>query len=150
MTGEKPDNVWPLPKFYFTLETADLKDATFQEVSGLDMESQIIEYRHGNSPDSSTIKMPGIKKYGNVTLKKGIFKGDNKFWDWFNKIKMNTIERQPVTIKLLDEAGAPTMVWTLKNAWPTKVTGTDMKSDGNEVAVETLEMAHEGLTIANS
>ena len=127
-----------------------MADGTFQEVSGLDVEAQIIEYRHGNSPEFSTIKMPGIKKYGNVTLKKGIFVKDNKFWDWFNKIKMNTIERQSVTISLLDEGGSPTMVWTLKNAWPTKITGTDMKSDGNEVAVETLEIAHEGLTIANS
>lgn len=149
MAGDKQDNVWPLLKFYFTVEVADLPEATFQEVSGLDVEAQVIEYRHGNSPEFSTIKMPGIKKYGNVTLKKGIFKGDNKFWDWFNKIKMNTIERQPMTIKLLDETGAPTMVWTLKNAWPTKITGTDMKSDGNEVAVETLEVVHEGLTIAN-
>lgn len=149
MAGEKQDNVWPLPKFYFTLETADLKDATFQEVSGLDVEAQVIEYRHGNSKEFSTIKMPGIKKYGNVTLKKGIFKGDNKFWDWFNKIKMNTIERQAVTIQLLDEEGKATMVWKLANAWPTKITGTDMKSDGNEVAVETLEIAHEGLTIEN-
>ena len=76
-----------------------------------------------------------------------IFKGDNRFLDWFNKIKMGVIERQPVTIKLLDESGAPTMVWTLKNAWPTKITGTDMKSDGNEVGVETLEMTHEGIEI---
>jgi phage tail-like protein len=151
MAGEKQDNVWPLPKFYFSVKVdKDLAEGTFQEVSGLDVEAQIIEYRHGNSPDFSTIKMPGIKKYGNITLKKGIFKGDNKFWDWFNKIKLNTIERQAVTISLLDEGGAPTMVWTLKNAWPTKITGTDMKSDGNEVAVETLEIAHEGLTIDNS
>lgn len=149
MAGEAQDNVWPLPKFYFSVEVADLAEGTFQEVSGLDVEAQVIEYRHGNSPDFSTIKMPGIKKYGNVTLKKGIFKGDNKFWDWFNKIKMNVIERQPMTIKLLDEEGNPTMVWTLKNAWPTKITGTDLKSDGNEVAVETLEIAHEGLTIEN-
>jgi phage tail-like protein len=151
MAGDKQDKVWPLPKFYFSVKVStDLAEATFQEVSGLDAEAQIIEYRHGNSPDFSTIKMPGIKKYGNVTLKKGIFKSDNKFWDWFNKIKMNTIERQGVTISLLDEAGKPTMVWTLKNAWPTKITGTDLKSDGNEVAVETIEIAHEGLTIASS
>ncbi len=94
--------------------------------------------------------MPGIKKTGNVTLKKGIFAKDNKFWDWYNQIKLNTIKRVTVTIQLCDEAGSPTMVWTLANAWPTKITGTDMKSDGNEVAVETLEVAHEGLTIANS
>ncbi|WP_343631224.1 phage tail protein [Fluviicola sp.] len=149
MAGEKQDNVWPLPKFYFQVKLGD-KEVPFQEVSGLDIEAQIIEYRHGNSKEFSTIKMPGIKKTGNVTLKKGVFVKDNGFWDWFNKIKMNTIERQTVVISLLDEAGAPTMVWTLNNAWPTKITGTDMKSDGNEVAVETVEIAHEGLTIANS
>jgi len=148
MAGEAQAPVWPLPKFYFLVEIATLS-ANFQEVSGLEIEAQVIEYRHGNSPEFSTIKMPGIKKFGDVTLKKGVFKGDNKFWDWFNKIKMNTIERQAVTISLLDEAGAPTMVWTLKNAWPSKITATDMKSDGNEVAVETLVLVHEGLTIAN-
>ena len=121
----------------------------FQEVSGLDIEAQIIEYRHGNSKEFSTIKMPGIKKTGNVTLKKGVFVKDNAFWDWFNQIKMNTIERKTVVISLLDEEGNPSMVWTLNNAWPTKITGTDMKSDGNEVAVETVEVAHEGLTISN-
>ena len=67
-----------------------------------------------------------------------------------NEIKMNTIKRVPVTISLLDEAGAPTMVWTLANAWPTKITGTDLKSDGNEVAIETIEIVHEGITIDNA
>ncbi len=148
MAGDKQDNVWPLPKFYFQVKIGD-KEVPFQEVSGLDIEAQIIEYRHGNSKEFSTIKMPGIKKTGNVTLKKGIFVKDNGFWDWFNKIKMNTIERQTIVINLLDEAGKPTMIWTLTNAWPTKITGTDMKSDGNEIAVETIEVAHEGLTIAN-
>jgi phage tail-like protein len=63
---------------------------------------------------------------------------------------MNTIKRKSMTISLLDEAGAPTMMSTLVNAWPTKITGTDLKSDGNEVAVETIEIAHEGLTIADA
>lgn len=141
-------SVWPLPKFYFQVEW-DSEKVSFQEVSGLDIEAQPIEYRHGDSPEFSTIKMPGIKKSGNVTMKKGVFKSDNKFWNWFNEIKMNTIKRKTVTIKLLDEGGNPTMTWTLKNAWPTKITGTDLKADGNEVAVETLEVAHEGVTIAN-
>lgn len=142
-------SVWPLPKFYFQVKF-DSEVVSFQEVSGLDIEAQPIEYRHGDSPEFSTIKMPGIKKSGNVTMKKGVFKSDNRFWDWFNEIKMNTIKRKPVTISLLDEAGSPTMVWTLANAWPTKITGTDMKADGNEVAVESIEIAHEGITIANA
>jgi phage tail-like protein len=141
--------VWPLPKFYFEVKW-DSAVMHFQEVSGLDAEAQPIEYRHGDSPQFSVIKMPGLKKFSDVTLKKGAFKGDNKFWDWFNEIKMNTIKRKTVTISLLDETGAPTMVWTLANAWPIKVTGTDLKAEGNEVAVETIVICHEGLTIANA
>ena len=140
--------VWPLPKFYFQVKW-DAEVMSFQEVSGLDIEAQPIEYRHGDSPEFSTINMPGLKKFGNITMKKGIFKSDNKFWDWFKKIKMNTIARIPVTITLLDEVGAPTMVWTLANAWPTKITSTDLKAEGNEVSIESIEIAHEGLTIAN-
>lgn len=140
--------VWPMPKFYFQVKW-DANVMSFQEVSGLDIQSEEIKYRHGDSPQFSVIKMPGMKKFGNITMKKGIFKGDNKFWDWLNQIKMNTIKRVPVTISLLDEAGAPTMVWTLANAWPTKITGTDLKSEGNEVAVESIEIVHEGLTISN-
>lgn len=140
--------LWPLPKFYFEVKW-DSDVMSFQEVSGLDVESQPIEYRSGDSPVHSVVNMPGLKKYGNITMKKGTFAKDNKFWDWFNQIKLNTIKRIPITISLLDEAGAPTMVWTITNAWPTKITGTDLKADGNEVAVESIEIAHEGISIAN-
>ncbi|GAB59487.1 MAG: phage tail protein [Pseudomonadota bacterium] len=141
-------SVWPLPKFYFQVKW-DSEVMSFQEVSGLDVEAQIIEYRAGDNPVFSATKMPGLKKSGNVTMKKGVYKSDNKFWAWFSQIKMNTIKRLPVTISLLDEAGGTTMVWTLTNAWPTKITGTDLKSDGNEVAIETIEIVHEGITIDN-
>ncbi|WP_394808067.1 phage tail protein [Nitrosomonas sp.] len=140
--------VWPMPKFYFQVKW-DSQVMSFQEVSGLDIQSEEIKYRHGDSPEFSVIKMPGMKKVGNITMKKGIFKGDNKFWDWFKQIKMNTIKRLPVTISLLDEGGKATMVWTLTNAWPTKITGTDLKSEGNEVAIESMEIEHEGITISN-
>ena len=93
--------------------------------------------------------MPGIQKFGNVTLKKGMFKGDKNLWDKYNLIKMNTYKRATITISLLDESQGVAMSWTLTNAFPTKITVTDMKSDGNEVAVETMELAHEGLKIAS-
>ena len=140
---------WPLPKFHFEVKW-DTAVMHFQEVSGLDAEAQPIEYRHGNSPGFSAIRMPGLKKYSDVTMKKGVFRSDDKAWEWFNEIKMNTIKRKPVTISLLDEAGTPTMVWTLANAWPNKVSGTDLQSQGNEVAVDTIVFSHEGLTIANA
>lgn len=141
--------VWPMPKFRFEVRW-DSAVMSFEEVSGLDVEAQPIEYRHGGNPAFSVVKMPGLKKYGNVTMKKGIFKADNKFWDWFNEIKMNTAKRRPITISLLDEGGRATMVWTLANAWPTKITGTDLKAQGNEVAIESIEIAHEGLTIGSA
>jgi|PersoiStandDraft_1058852.scaffolds.fasta_scaffold02641_5 phage tail-like protein len=140
--------VWPMPKFYFSVKW-DGNEMSFQEVSGLDVQSEEIKYRSGNSPVFSVTKMPGMKKYGNITMKKGVFKGDNKFWDWLNQIKLNTIQRVPVIISLLDEAGKDTMVWTLTNAWPTKISSTDLKSEGNEVAIESIEIVHEGLTIEN-
>lgn len=139
---------WLLPKFHFEVIIDGYK-AHFTEVTGLDMESQVIEYRAGDSKKFTTIKMPGMQKLGNVTLKRGIFKNDNKLWEWFNDIKMNTVKRKTVIINLLDETKKPVMTWTLNNAWPTKIQATDMKADGNEVAVETIEIAHEGLTIAN-
>lgn len=148
MAGEAQTNVWPLPKFYFSVEINGM-ECSFQEVSGLESETQIIEYRHGNSKQFSTIKMPGIAKYGNVTMKKGIFVKDNNFFQWYSDIKMNTIKRSTVIIKLLDESGNATMTWTLTNAWPTKISVADLKSDGNEVAVESMVFAHEGIVIAN-
>lgn len=148
--GEKQDNVWPLPKFSFSVDIAGVGNIPFQEVSGLNTDTQDIEYRSGDSKMSSTIKLPGLIGNGNVTCRKGIVANDNRFWDWFTQIKMNTIKRRTVTITLMDERARPTKVWKLSNAYPTKVTGTDLIADGNEVAIEALEFAHEGLTLANS
>lgn len=149
MAGEKQDNVWPLPKFYFSVDLGDDKEVAFQEVTGLDKEIQPLEYRHSNNKLFSPIKMPGMVKYGNVTMKRGVFAKDNKFWDWMAETKMNTIKRRDVIIRLLDEAGKKTMQWTLRNAFPTKVNSTDLKSEGNEVAIDSLEIAYEELEISN-
>jgi phage tail-like protein len=144
---EQSKTTWPLVKFAFNVKIGDT-EILFQEVSGLNAENQVIEYRAGNSKVFSTVKMPGIKKYGNVTFKKGTFKDDKALWTMFDEVKMNTFERKTVTISLLDEAQAVAMSWTLTNAFPVKMTVTDMKSDGNEAAVESIEMAHEGLDIS--
>lgn len=147
MAGEAQNNIWPLPKFYFSVALGDNDAVSFQEVDGLESETQPIEYRHGNSPVFYPIKMPGLGRVGNVTMRKGIFVNDSNFWNWYNEIKMNTIARRTVVISLLDEEGNPKTTWTLNNAWPTKITGTDLKSEGNEVAVESVEIAYETLII---
>ncbi|MCB0534727.1 MAG: phage tail protein [Lewinellaceae bacterium] len=139
---------YPLPKFHFTVEWGGTR-LGFTEVSGLDVETEMIEYREGVSPVFSKVKMPGMRKYGNITLKRGTFKADNQFFEWWNTVQLNTIERRDITISLLNEAHEPVVTWQLTNAFPVKVQSTDLKSDGNEVAIETLEIAHEGLVIKN-
>src|SRR5580658_9724423 len=148
MAGEVQDNVWPLPKFYFSVQLGDDKSINFQEVTGLESETKPIEYRHGNSPVFYPIKMPGLGRVGNVTMRKGIFVGDTKFWTWYNAIKMNTIGRGNATIDLLDQNGAPKATWTLTDARPTKIAATDRKDDGGDVAIEEIVLAYEGVVIS--
>lgn len=147
MAGEAQDAVWPLPKFYFSVAGFPSGTVSFQEVTGLSTENTPIEYRHGDSPSFYPIKMPGLGKVGNVTMRKGIFVNDVGLWTWFDTIKLNTIARTTIVVSLLDETAAPKMVWTLNNAFPIKVTGTDLKSEGNEVAVESLDLAFETMVI---
>jgi phage tail-like protein len=150
MAIESQDSAWPLPKFYFSVKFGSQgSTVTFQEILGLESETQVIEYRHSNNPLFSTITMPDITKMARVTLKKGIFVKDNNFWKWYNDIQMNTVKREKLVIQLLDETAKTIMTWTLTNAWPIKITGTDLNSDANEVAIETLELAYEGLSISN-
>lgn len=142
--GSSP--AWPTANFRFMVDLGlGTGEVPFQEVSGLDVEAQIIKYRAGNS--GVPIKMPGLVKGGNITLKKGIFAKDNKFFEWQRSIKLNTIkQRSTVTIRLLDESGSPVMTWTLANAYLVHFPVMDVKSDSNEVAVDSIEIAHEGLT----
>lgn len=139
---------YPLPKFHFQVEWGGASIG-FTEVSGLDVQTDPIEYRDGASPEYVKTKMPGMQKFSNITMKRGTFKGDNDFYGWWNTVALNTIERRNVTISLLNENHEPVVVWKVKNAWPIKVQSTDLKADGNEVAIETIELVHEGLVIQN-
>ena len=136
----------PLPGFHFSVEWGGT-NIGFSEASGLTMEIQIIEYRDGASPDYNTIKMPGQPKTANIVLKRGIVDGDKEFFAWLNTTKMNKVERRDVTISLLNEEHEPVMTWKARNCFPVKIEGPGLKATGNEVAIETLELAHEGLSI---
>jgi len=137
---------YPLPKFHFRVEWGGSRIG-FTEVTGLDKSLEVIEYRDGSSPEYSKIKMPGLQKFSNITMKRGTFQNDNEYFEWLNTVQMNTIQRRDVIISLLNENHDPVMVWKVKNAFPVKVQSSDLKADGNEVAIETLEIAHEGLVV---
>ena len=126
----------------------------FTEVSGLDFETEVIEYREGVSKKYNKTKQPGLTKYSDVTLKRGTFEGDFDFFKLWKESfyfqegnKTGSRYRRTVTIKLLNEEHEPIITWQLESAWAKKVQSTDLKADGNEVGIETMELAHEGLTI---
>ena len=148
MGNDATSSTWPLPNFYFSAQLGDGLTANFQEVSGIETETPIADYRHGNAPSPAAVKMPAASHSGNVTLRKGIFVNDTKFWTWYDEIKMNTAARHTISIALLDETGTPKTTWTLNNAFPTKINTTDLKTEGNEIAVESLEIAYETLVVS--
>ena len=146
---------YPLPKFHFQVDWGGTLIG-FTEVSGLDVETEVIEYRNGASPEYHKTKQPGMTKYSNITLKRGTFKSDNEYYNWWKETKLfeegnstGSIYRRDLTIKLLDENHEPVVVWKVKRAWPSKIQSTDLKADGNEIAIETMELVHEGLVVQN-
>ena len=135
---------YPVPVFHFTVQWGG-SQIGFSEVSGLTLETEVIEYRNGASVYFGKIRMPGLKKYGNITLKRGIMSADNELFQWLNSTRMSKPERRDLTISLLNEEHDPVIVWKVNNCWPVKVEGPSLKSDGNEIAIESIELAHEGI-----
>ena len=141
---------YPMTALHFEVKWGDSNNTVnFSEVSGLTMESEPIEYRGGADQTLTVRKIPGLKKFGNVTLKRGIVPNENGFWDWWNTIKSGVVARRTVTIALLNESHDPVTSWEIADAWPVKVEGASLNATGNEVAVETIEFAHEGMTVKN-
>ena len=144
-TGGEQDQFWPMPKFYFSVDIDDLTDLPFLEVSGLEVEADNISYRHGNDPSFGTIQMPGVKKSGNLILKKGDFANEDLYQSLISKIALNTYKRMTVVIRLLDENAEPRITWQINNAFPLKYSSTDMNSESSEAAIESIEFSHQGI-----
>ena len=134
-----------MPKFYFSVDIDDLTDLSFLEVSGLEVEADNISYRHGNDPSFGTIQMPGVKKSGNLILKKGVFANEDLYQSLISKIALNTYKRMTVVIRLLDENTEPRITWQINNAFPLKYSSTDMNSESSEAAIESIEFSHQGI-----
>ena len=137
---------YPLSTNHFRVEWGGTSIG-FTEVSGLSIEVDLINYRLGSSPEYSNTKMPGQIKHNNIVLKRGITIGDNEFYQWLNTISLNKIERRDITISLLNEEHVPVVVWKVKNAFPVKIDWSDLKANANEPAIETMEIAHEGIEV---
>ena len=136
----------PYAGFNFRVEIDGIATASFAEVCGLESETAVIEYRTADSPTNSTIKLPGLTKFSNIVLKRGIT-DDMDMWKWRKQVMDGKIKdaRKHGSIILMDDEGNDKARWDFVEGWPTKWTGPSFNATGNEVAIETLELAHEGI-----
>jgi phage tail-like protein len=142
-TGDRKD---PYRSYNFRVEIDGITRAGFRECSGLDSSQDPISYREGT--DSLTDrKLPGVVKYSNISLKWGS-SDDHDLWDWRKQAMDGKVTRKNGSIVLLDDTGAEKARWNFVNGWPSKWTGPSFNATGNEVAIETLDIVHEGVTRA--
>lgn len=138
---------YPLPRFHFQVVWGGAK-ISFTEVTGLVMEREKIEYRHSDSKDFYKLAMPGMGKINNITMKRGVFERDFDYNIWFNEVANDRSgQRRELTISLMNELNEPVVVWRVARCFAMKVTAPDLKSDANEAAIESIEIAHEGLSL---
>jgi len=142
-TGTRND---PLRTFNFELVIDNLSTGAFSEVSGLTADGDAVDYREGTDLRSNVRKLPGLRKYTNIMLKRG-YTTNRELWDWYMNIVNGIPDRRNVTIVLKNEQRQPVLRWHADEAWINKIEGPGFKAAGNEVAIESVELVHEGLTV---
>lgn len=143
MPGKRSD---PLGQFNFLIEIDGVVKGGFSEASGLTTDTNVVEYREGQEQSLTTRKLPGLMKYNNIVLKRG-WTRDRSLWEWRRKVIEGKTQRASGAIVLLDEARNEALRWNFTEAWPSKWEGPALNAKTSEVAIETLEIAHEGLTL---
>jgi|SRR5712671_3179676 len=142
-TAERRD---PYRAFNFHLQIDGVPLGAFSEASGLTAEGDAVDYREGTDLQSNVRKLVGLRKYSNITLKRG-YTQDKSLWSWYGNIVNGQPDRRNVTIVLMNEARQPVLRWHAENAWVNKIEGPAFKAGGNDIAMESVELVHEGLTI---
>jgi phage tail-like protein len=148
--ADDPTKNYPLPKFHFEVDWGGTRIG-FTLICGLEAETEVIEYREGSNKTYTKTKQPGMTKYSNITLKRGVFKGDFEFFQWWQNtffFQESSVKfRRDITIKLLDEQHSPVMTWVVAKAWPCRVKWGELDAMESSVLMEELEITHEGLIL---
>ena len=140
------DRLDPFRTFNFRLEIDDTPVAAFSEVEGLVSEGEAVDYRTGMDIPLTARKLPGLRKYGPITLKRGMIQ-DSTLWDWYRNIAIGVPDRRDGTVILMDEQRNDVLRWNFLSAWPNKIEGPKLSAAGNEVAVESLQLIVEEITL---
>lgn len=135
----------PFRGFNFRVEIDGLTVAAFSEVSGLTADGDPVEYREGTDPVNNVRKLVGLRKYANLMFKRGYVQ-DDTLWQWYQRIANGQPDRRNGSVVLMNEAHQDVMRWNFENAWINKIEGPGLNATSNEVAVESMELVHEGLT----
>jgi phage tail-like protein len=133
----------PLRNFRFRLEIGGINEAHFSDVTGFDTTTDVIDYREGDEPTHAR-KLPGLNKFGNITLKRGITDSMD-LYNWYKDILAGKTRRETVAIIVLDEEGKDKARFQITDAWPSKYDPMDLNAKGNDVSIETLELVNEGV-----
>lgn len=142
-TDERDD---PYRAYNFQLVIDGVPKGAFSEASGLTADGAAVDYREGTDRQPSVRKLVGLRTYSNIRLTRG-YTQDKTLWRWYVNIMNGVPDRRNVTIVLLNEARQPVLRWHAENAWINKVEGPSFKASGNEVAMEAVDLVHEGLTL---
>lgn len=136
----------PFRSFNFRVEFDGLPVAAFSEVSGLTAEGDAVDYREGTDLINNVRKLIGLRKYANLMCKRGYIQ-DDSLWQWYQQIANGENIRRNGSVILMNEAHVDVMRWNFENAWINKIEGPGLKASGNEVAIESMELVHEGLSL---
>lgn len=146
VNGQKDQRKAPFPSYYFEVQIQG-QTYSFKSVSGLKAETEVIEFREGGS-NTTTHYLPGNTKYANIKLTRA-FSGDRFLYDWYLK----TVTKQPLKVNglitMFDNHGTRIAAWSFANGFPVKWEGPELDASGNEVAIESIEIAHEGLKLSD-
>jgi phage tail-like protein len=136
----------PYRGFNFILEIDNLPKGAFAEVGGLTADGDSVDYREGTDMQPNVRKLSGLRKYVNITLKRG-YSQDKSLWQWYQNILNGIDDRRNVTVVLLNERREAVLRWHAENAWINKIEGPALKASSNDVAMESLELVHEGISL---
>jgi phage tail-like protein len=136
----------PFRNFNFRLEIDNLPVAAFSDVSGLTTEGDSVDYRTGVDIPLTPRKLPGLRRYGPITLKRGMV-NDASLWDWYATISTGGKDRRNGSVILMDEQRNDVLRWNFENAWPNKIEGPSLTAKGNEVGVESVQLIVESIVL---
>jgi phage tail-like protein len=136
----------PYRSYNFSIEINGKESGAFSEVTGLTADGDAVDYREGADMRHNVRKLIGLRKFTNLTLKRG-YTQDLSLWNWYRNILNGQPDRRDVTIVLKNEKREPVLRWQVDDAWINKIEGPAFKASGNEVAMESVELVHEGLTL---